>query len=420
MQMYRGLPIITNQIPEAERNGIPHHLISCIGLEKEAWRVGIFRRECLRLIRDIQARGKLPILVGGTHYYTQAVLFKDQLVGESNDDDADGSGDDRSDSEPPVERWPILNAPTEIVLQKLREVDPVMANRWHPNESRKIRRSLEIYLQKGKPASEIYEEQKLQKQAASAGQLRFPTLIFWIHADRSILNTRLDARVDKMFEQGLVTEAKKMTTYLHEMQSQGIPVDETKGVWVSIGFKELGPYITALNEASSSDENQLESLRQACAESVKTATRQYAASQLKWIRNKLWKAMSEANVTHRFFVLDSSNVEEWESRITEPSERLVHVFLNEESLPDPKSLSELARTTLVAREAQAQHDTNGLPKCVTCEVCNKTMVNEEQWKVHMNGQSHKKAVRGAQRRAERDEFLRKQEAQNAENSLNEG
>jgi tRNA delta(2)-isopentenylpyrophosphate transferase len=92
MQMYRGLPIITNQIPVEERNGIPHHMISCIGLDEEPWRVGTFRMESLRVIKEIQSRGKLPILVGGTHYYTQSVLFNDALVG-------DGSGDESFISE---------------------------------------------------------------------------------------------------------------------------------------------------------------------------------------------------------------------------------------------------------------------------------------------------------------------------------
>ncbi|KAG0160431.1 hypothetical protein PDIDSM_7960 [Penicillium digitatum] len=89
MQMYCGLPIITNQIPIDERNGIPHHLLSCIDLDAEAWRIGLFKREALRVIDDIRTRGKVPILVGGTHYYTQAVLFKEQLVGEGVDDEGE-------------------------------------------------------------------------------------------------------------------------------------------------------------------------------------------------------------------------------------------------------------------------------------------------------------------------------------------
>lgn len=421
MQMYRGLPIITNQIPIEERNGIPHHLIDCIELEEEPWRVGIFRKECLRIIRDIHSRGKLPILVGGTHYYTQAVLFKDQIVGENNGEDEQGASEaEPTSSEDLSKKWPILDAPTEVVLQKLREVDPVMADRWHPNESRKIRRSLEIYFQTGRPASEIYAEQKRQRQAAdSTGQLRFQTMVFWVHADRETLNPRLDARVDVMLQQGLMSEAKRMSDYIREKHSQGITVDSTKGVWVSIGFKELAPYFAAVYEGSSSEE-ELESLKRTCIESIKTATRQYGVSQVKWIRNKLWRALAEVGMTHCLFLLDSSKVEDWKTCITEPSELLVHSFLNNEPCPDPKSLSELARTTLEAKEAQFQKESSGLPKCITCEVCRRTMANEEQWNIHINGSAHRRAVKAAAKRAGQEEFLRKKESlENAQNSSSE-
>ncbi|KAK5705869.1 tRNA dimethylallyltransferase, mitochondrial, partial [Elasticomyces elasticus] len=229
MQMYRGLPIITNQMPVEERNGIPHFLLSCIELEEEAWRIGIFKRETLRLIEDIHSRGKLPVLVGGTHYYTQAVLFKDQTVGENAEigDKPQGTAIEEPESTSSAVKWPILDAPTEVVLQKLREVDPVMADRWHPNEMRKIRRSLEIYFQTGRPASEVYAEQKLAKQKTAAEdavagteQLRFPSMIFWVHAERETLNTRLEKRVDVMVEQGLTTEARTMFDYIQEKQAQ--------------------------------------------------------------------------------------------------------------------------------------------------------------------------------------------------------
>ena len=420
MQMYRGLPIITNQIPVEERNGVPHHLISCVELEEQPWWVGRFRNESLRLIEEIHARGKVPVLVGGTHYYTQAVLFKDQLVGEDNaPGDVEDEAADRmaEDNDPKSStKWPILDAPTEVVLQKLREVDPVMANRWHPNEARKIRRSLEIYFQTGRPASEVYAEQQRTKQAAmardaslaGAGQLRFPTMVFWVHSEKETLTNRLDKRVDRMIEQGLMAEARHMSDYLRERKAQGISVDQTRGVWVSIGYKELAPYFEALYTGSV-DEAGLETLRRSGVESIKTATRQYAVSQIKWIRNKLWKALADAGSTNRLYLLDSTNVDAWEQSITEPSERLVRALLNDEPTPDPKSLSELAKTVLSAKEARPQKDSASIAKCRTCDVCRKTMTGEEQWQIHVNGHAHRRALKSAAKRAARDDFLRRQQ-----------
>ncbi|KAJ5779013.1 hypothetical protein N7457_006733 [Penicillium paradoxum] len=418
MQMYRGLPIITNQIPTDERNDIPHHLLSCIDLDTEAWRIGLFKREALRVIEDIRARGKVPILVGGTHYYTQAVLFKDQLVGEGVDDE--GEREQLTEFSSTSKKWPILDSPPEILLEKLREVDPVMAARWHPRDGRKIRRSLEIYFQTGRPASEIYKEQFSQKRKAmdqEEGLLRFEnTLVFWVHAEKEILNARLDARVDDMVKQGLMTEAHKMSDYLQEKASQGIEVDQTRGVWVSIGFKELAPYFKALREGEAS-EKEIEDLKLHSLELIRIATRQYGTSQVKWIRNKLWRALTEAGETRRLYLLDSSNVSDWSKNITKPSEQIVQQMLQNEPTPDPKTLSELAATEFGAKEAQAQKrvQTDPIGKCYTCDVCQKTMATEDQWHIHLNSHQHKRGLKSAVKRAQRDEYFR-QKALEAEGS----
>jgi tRNA dimethylallyltransferase len=438
MQMYRGLPIITNQIPLAERKNIPHHLLSCVDLEAEAWRISHFKKEALRLITDIRSRGKLPILVGGTHYYTQAVLFRDQLVGEGSDAECEGEDGGEGDVELPStsmaasnstsaststsEKWPILDSSPEVLMEKLREVDPVMAARWHPKDTRKIRRSLEIYFQTGRPASEIYAEQQIQKAKAvsqSEGLLRFEnTLIFWVHAEKEILNARLDARVDDMVQQGLLDEAESMFEFLSRKEAQGIPVDLTRGVWVSIGFKELAPYFTARREGTLSQE-ELDSLRGRCIESIRTATRQYGGSQVKWIRNKLWRALAETDMTGRLYLLDSSDVSQWAGCITEPSEKIVQSMLASEATPDPKSLSLLARTVLGAKEEQAQAQPGSAMTSFTCDVCGKTVVGDEQWEIHLKSYSHKRGVKSAARKAERDAYFKKKKEEEEEKKREE-
>lgn len=443
MQMYRGLPVITNQMPVEERNAIPHHLMNCVDVDEEPWRVGIFQRECLRLIRDIHARGKRPILVGGTHYYTRAVLFKGQILGEDDDHQADSAAaDSASGMASSAERWPILSASPQEMLCKLREVDPVMASRWHPNESRKIRRSLEVYLQTGRPASEIYAEQRRQQQqqqhdllhsdetnaiAPTVG-LRFPTLIFWVHyAEKAALNARLDRRVDAMVLDGLLSEALSMADHLRAKRSQGITVDQGKGVWVSIGFKELTPYLEAIQAAapssttassSSSSQGDLEKLKASCLESVKSATRQYAAYQTKYIKNTLWRALAQIHQTGQLYVLDGTDLAKWDENIKLPAERVVDSFLRGVPCPDPKSLSDLARTTLEEREAHQQSEMHTSPtdrSCLTCDVCQKTMTDEAQWNVHINGYAHKRVLKSRAKRAARDEYLhkRQQEEENA-------
>ncbi|KAJ5579603.1 uncharacterized protein N7459_005588 [Penicillium hispanicum] len=416
MQMYRGLPIITNQISPDEQNGIPHHLLSCVDLEEEAWRIGKFKKEALRLVQEIRQRGKLPILVGGTHYYTQAVLFKDQLVGEGAEDE-EGKEPTKEASSTSA-KWPILDASPEVMMAKLQEVDPAMAARWHPRDGRKIRRSLEIYFQTGRPASEIYAEQKALKREAmmeAGGLLRFKnTLIFWVHAEKETLIARLDARVDKMIEQGLMAEAQTMSDYIHERQLEGIEVDQTRGVWVSIGFKELAPYFSALR--SGEGEPKLEELKSKGVESIRIATHQYGVSQIKWIRNKLWRALSEADMTHRLYLLDSSNVSSWAESISKPSESLVESLLRDEPTPDPKTLSPLANTVLGAKEEKAKTQPETILQCFTCDLCKRTMATDEQWNIHMNSRAHKRALKSVAKRAERDAYLQRKELESKNDS----
>lgn len=405
--MYRGLPIITNQIPVEERNGIPHHLLSCVDFDVEAWRIGQFKQEALRLIDDIRSRGKVPVLVGGTHYYTQAVLFKDSLVGEGAEDK--DTLDVPTESASSGEKWPILDEAPEIMMEKLREVDPVMAARWHPKDGRKIRRSLEIFFQTGRRASEIYAEQQVQKKETfqnNEGLLRFrKTVIFWVHAEKEVLNGRLDSRVDTMIEQGLMSEAAKMSAYIDEQQSQGNEVDQTRGVWVSIGFKEMVPYFAAQQKGELS-EAELEKLRKDCIELIRIATRQYGVSQVKWIRNKLWRALSETGMTHRLYLLDSSDVSQWQDMVFSPSETLVEAVLRDEPTPDPKSLSPLAREIFSAKEETARSKPVIDNTCYTCDVCEKTMAGDEQWKIHLAGRAHKRALRSAEKRENLEEYIR--------------
>ncbi|KAK2811847.1 hypothetical protein FQN50_001885 [Emmonsiellopsis sp. PD_5] len=450
MQMYRGLPIITNQITPEERNGIPHHLLGCIGLDEEPWRVSRFKKECLKSIKEIRSRGKLPVLVGGTHYYTHSVLFNEAILdseGESEgEEDGQGKGktDDGGLKLSSEEEFPILNSSPEEILAKLREVDPVMASRWHPNETRKIRRSLEIYLQTGRPASEVYKEQSNLIQAANnnstpaptptrtpdqpssaavtAGQLRFPTLIFWTHTDKQTLTTRLNTRVDTMAAAGLLAEAQVLYNHLHTQEAAGNTVDRTRGIWVSIGFKELEPYFRALhNTEQRTTPARLQEIKEACLDAIKTATRQYAKQQIKWIRGKLWNALGTARARGVLFVVDSSRGGSggvWREDVVGPAEGVVERFLRGGECPDPMGLSERARevfeTQLMRKGVEAAADggegggqvMGGLERrCRTCEVCKVTVQSEEQWEMHVRGGRHKRVVRARRKWEEKERYF---------------
>ncbi|KAM5439671.1 tRNA dimethylallyltransferase, mitochondrial [Microsporum ferrugineum] len=439
MQMYKGLPITTNQIPIEERHGIPHHLIGCVDLDQNPWRIGVFKRESLKIIDEIRSRGKVPILVGGTHYYTQSVLFHEPLLDEGVSGDETSKQSEQlqnneiltTDSRNAVD-FSILDATPEEVYQKLKEVDPVMANRWHPKEKRKVRRSLEIYLQTGRPASEIYEEQKrkirqvgtqddgphgeeLEDSDSQLGQARFPLLVFWVYTEKEELRKRLDKRVHGMINQGLLQEAQKMFKYLQDKTSEGVEVDRTRGIWMSIGFKELEPYINELLLSKGEPSSELDKVKDECIESIQSATKVYAKHQTRWIKRKLWKALGTAGMTDRLYIVDSTNVDEWDTVVRQPAEDITSKFLSGNTPPHPKDTSEAANEFFASVDVPAPFEVDDIPQMRLCPVCNTTMTGTDTWSAHITGRRHKRAIKSAINKQRRDEYFRKlrEESNNA-------
>ena len=397
MQLYMGLPVITNKITTEEQQGIPHHLLGCIGLHEQTWVVGTFVKKALEVIDEIRSRGKLPILVGGTHYYTQSLLFKDNFT--------DVQDEGKEFVEDTAEIWPVLKEPTPVILEELMKVDPRMANRWHPNDRRKIQRSLEIYLQTGKKASEVYDEKRklngthnteeaaIQESAPfDELSMRFSPLLLWVHADTDTLKDRLDGRVDKMVESGLVDEVKTLSSFAQAQADAGRPVDETRGIWVSIGYKEFKTYASELPNRNVDDVG-LERLKLEAVEKTKAATRQYAKRQVRWIKIKLLNALASANASSNLYIFDGSDISIFEDNVVNPALTLAGDFLSASNpMPEPESLSSIAAEIL---KPKRNYDLAATPDKWTrqvCEPCGVTCVTEDQWSQHINSNAHKKML----------------------------
>ncbi|KAK5162665.1 hypothetical protein LTR04_003139 [Oleoguttula sp. CCFEE 6159] len=403
MQLYHGLPIITNKISVEERRGIPHHLLGCIGLEEQTWTVTSFVSKALKVIDEIRSRGKLPIVVGGTHYYIQALLFKGALVRDGQNQSQ--SGESLQDM---PKRWPVLEESTEKMLEKLHEVDPIMANRWHPNDRRKIQRSLEIYLETGKKASDIYEEQKprrqvspfsdqdfsnasIEKEPSTTSRVRFSTLIFWIHASQDILRDRLDNRVDAMLKAGLLKEIDDLEAFLQAQVQAGETVDQSKGIWVSIGYKEFKRHRQSRQQGNM-DSLALSKLYTEAVEQTKAATRQYAKRQVRWIRSKLLSALIDAEAKDYLMPLDGTDPKLWNVKVEGPATDLTKRFLAGVALPNPTQVSDVAEELLKLKEQDGSSASKHLWMKKTCDVCNVTGTTESQWTQHIKSRAHRKAV----------------------------
>ncbi|KAM7206532.1 IPP transferase domain containing protein [Naviculisporaceae sp. PSN 640] len=400
MQMYKGLPIITNQLSDEEQRGIKHHLLANLELGEDSWSVSKFKPEATRIISEIRARGKLPIVVGGTSYYLDSLLFQEKLI----------DGLDLGEDEDFYDKNPILRESGEAMLKKLRELDPVMAEKWHPADTRKIRHSLEICLYTGRRVSDIYAEQQSRlksKGGSVADSAPWQTLVFWLYAKPEMLNERLMSRVDRMVERGLITEVSEVYNHLQEKLSQVEVVDQTRGIWQSIGVKHFEPYLSALKEKAENPEEaarwtpfKLEKLKQNCIHNTKVANRRYAKQQIKWIGTKTITSMQEENVLDRFFLLDSSDISRFGPDVLEKGADLTERFLTgKEPLPDPLEVSETAREVFDAHVERRDRLRAAVACNKTCDVCDKSFTTEQTWQVHLKSNKHRVAWNRKKRRA---------------------
>lgn len=277
-----------------------------------------------------------------------------------------------------------------------------MADRWHPNESRKIQRSLEIYLRTGKPASQVYDEQRIKReieqnaaggdQAESSTGLRFPTLLFWVHADKEVLYPRLDGRVDKMLAKGLLSEVEELTRFRLDYEARtGTAVDQSRGIWVSIGYKEFLDYQSALTDSALSPA-ELEKQKKAAIEKTQTATRQYANRQARWIRIKLLNALFGANHKSNMFLVDGSDLSRWEENVTQPAISITSKFLSAQPLGDPLALSAAAAENLTPKRNYDLGQRPDLWQKKICETCGTVSITENDWKLHGQSRAHRRAV----------------------------
>ena len=247
MQIYRGMPIGTAQPTAEEMAGIPHHMMA-IADPSENYSVARYVTEATACVEEIFARGKQPIVVGGTGLYLDA-LCKGQTFSDFQPDSGLRA---KLQAQAAQGGLPQLWADLE-------RIDPEAAARLHPNDEKRILRALEVWYTTGKTISQHNRETK-------ALPPRYEALTITLtYADRQALYARIDRRVDEMLRQGLVQE-------IQALLAAGIPQDGT--AMQAIGYKELVPAVV------SSDP---ESIR-AAAEEVKLRSRQYAKRQLSWFR----------------------------------------------------------------------------------------------------------------------------------------
>lgn len=254
--VYKGLDIGTAKPTKGEMGGIPHYMIDVVE-PTESFSVSDYERLALPILEDIVARGKVPILVGGTSFYLDALLYKRTLGGAPADESV------RKKYEAIFER-----EGKEALFALLQEIDPVSAEVLHPNDKKRVIRALEIYELTGKRKSEQHDERVP----------RLPVLAVGVDYPREELYVRIDARVDEMMKAGLVEEVKGLL-------NSGIP--ENAQCMQGIGYKEVAE-ILKNNDLHSTMSDKFDAM----SDIIKKNTRNYAKRQLTYLRkrNVVWLA----------------------------------------------------------------------------------------------------------------------------------
>ena len=245
MQIYRGMTIGTAAPTAEEMEGIPHHMIA-VADPREPYSVARFVEEATACVDDILARGKLPIVVGGTG------LYLDALVAGRSFAQGESTGQLRR-----LLKERLTAEGIETLHAELARIDPTAAARLHRNDEKRILRALEIYYETGKTITEHDAE---SRQIPPRYRAVYIGLAF---EDRADMRALIDRRVDQMMARGLAGEVQALV-------DAGVSREST--ALQAIGYKEL---LSALEGGRSMEE---------AADEIKLRSRQYAKRQLTWLR----------------------------------------------------------------------------------------------------------------------------------------
>lgn len=246
MQIYQGMEIGTAAATTQEQDGVKHHMLGFVHPNQE-YSVSKYKNDAVAIIRQIAAKGKLPIIVGGTGLYVDAVLYDMDFTSACGNDEI------RSKWQSYAEQKGV-----DKLHEQLIKVDPIAAERLHPNDVKRIIRALEVFEITGVPMS----GQAVQKAISSSYE---PIIISLECQNRAYLYDRINRRVDIMVENGLVDEVKALL-------EMGVSPDAQS--MKAIGYRQLVPCLLGSVEFSDA------------IDEIKMESRRYAKRQLTWMRKR--------------------------------------------------------------------------------------------------------------------------------------
>lgn len=273
MQIYQGLDVGTAKASPDERQGIPHHLLDVLPPETP-YSVADFMEAAVPLVEQIGSRGRLPIVAGGTGLYISSLLNGVQFSPEKSDPALRAALQRRAETEGPASLYAELQA-----------VDAAYAARVHPNNLPRVIRALELYQITGRRMSD-------EQASSRPAQPPYRSLCLCLTCrDRALLYRRIDARVDAMVSDGVLSEAEQVWQHRNDWPTAA----------QAIGYKEFFPYFEGAAPLND------------CVNRLKQATRNYAKRQLTWFRRQtdaVWLYLEDGGVEERAAALTEQFLQE--------------------------------------------------------------------------------------------------------------
>ncbi|RSH87237.1 hypothetical protein EHS25_003146 [Saitozyma podzolica] len=435
MQLYKGLDVITNKVTLDEMGGVEHWGLDVVQPgQGESWELGKWCTEAerkhflfpppeLSLSRP-SPNGKAasePLALRWTPPGPQPPISLEPELQSFLDTFwtldpvwpgtptllSPGAGAGPSSSS-----RPILSEDSQLLAlhRLLVAVDPQEAGRWHWRDGRKVRRALERWWERGSGHGEAAQSLAEGDATPKGRHARFRTLIFWVYEPMENLRPRLDQRVDKMVDRGLLEEIIQLREIARGLYGDASAVDHTEGIFQSIGYKEF-----ASLQLPQPDPTRDPAFPSMLAR-MKLSTHQYAKSQLKWIRKQLLPAVREAMGLGDVAVYVVHGGERGET----VAKGVLAAFLRGEDLPDPNAVGHPDAPELLALlqdiDGSRVPDTAGrqlLNSRKDCDLCSVPgqphSVMVKDWDVHLRSKLHKRNLQLAD--GGRDAFIAAQKAE---------
>ncbi|KAK1264325.1 tRNA dimethylallyltransferase 2 [Acorus gramineus] len=367
MQVYRRLDVLTNKVPLHDRRGVPHHLLGSVDSNVE-FTAKDFRDLAIPIIEGILSRNRLPIIVGGTNYYIQALVSPFLL------DDFMETTDDFCSTDP------IDNAEQGIcgsssLFDSLKDLDPAAANRIHPNDHRKINQYLRLYARSGVLPSELFQG-KASENWGRADDFRYDCCYIWVDASTPVLDRYVEQRVNWMMDAGLLNE-------VYDIYRPG--ADYTRGLRQAIGVREFEEFFreSNLETISESMDGKHHNILSEAIDNLKANTRRLVRKQrrrLNRLKTVFGWDLHYVDVTEAL----GNSEETWQTTVVYPCIDLVREFLCKETSFDTLSPNGGASKSMASRDLWTQY---------VCEACgDRVLRGAHEWEQHKQGRGHRKRL----------------------------